>query len=114
MGTLLVVERDVFLDAGLECVERTVVVAIEFFRLEVAEERFDDGVVLRTATCRERLLYAVLDEQLMVGACRIVCPLVGMEDESGGRLSKSQGVGHRRLRQTRAVRRADAIGDDEP
>ena len=77
--------------------------AIEFFRLEVAEERFDDGVVLRTAACRERLPYAVLDEQLMVCACRIVRPLVGMEDESGGRQTKSQGIGHRRLRHARAV-----------
>lgn len=92
MGTLLVVERDVFPDAGLERVERTVIVAIEFFRLEVSEGRFDDGVVLRAATCRERLPYAVLDEQLMVCACRIVRPLVRMEDESGGRLSKNQGV----------------------
>lgn len=114
MGALLVIERDAFPDAGLQRIERAVVVTIEFFCLEVAEERFDDGVVLRTSTCRKRLPYAVLDEQLMIGACRIVRPLVGMEDESGGRLAKNQGVGHCRLRQARAVRRADAIGDDEP
>lgn len=69
--------------------------AIEFFRFEVAGERFDDRVVLRTATCRERLDDAVRGEQFAIRTSRIVGSLIGVEDKARGRLSYRQGVGQR-------------------